>query len=105
MSADLELTVLHAANEDRGYVAGFATTDQMLVAVGGLSSRNPMVLASSNARQFETRTAPREYGLRDVLAVGDALWACGEYGQLVVSRDHGNSWTQLETGVDGCLYA
>jgi len=105
MSADLELTVLQAATEDCGYVAGFALTDQMLIAVGGQSNRQPTVLASSNARQFEARKTPRELGLRDVLAVGNIVWTCGEYGQLAVSRDHGASWGLVETGMDGCLYA
>ncbi|MBA3456747.1 MAG: hypothetical protein H0T42_26900, partial [Deltaproteobacteria bacterium] len=105
MTAELELTVLQATSADCGYVAGFAVTEQMLIAVGGQSNRQPIVLASSNARQFEARKTPRALGLRDVLAVGDAVWTCGEYGQLAVSRDHGASWAMLETGMDGCLYA
>src|SRR5688500_1899712 len=105
MSGELELAVLQGTTEDCGYVAGFALTDQMLVAVGGQSNRRPIVLASSNARQFEARTTPRALGLRDALAVGDAVWTCGEYGQLAVSRDHGASWTMLDTGSDGCLNA
>src|SRR5262249_59107799 len=43
-------------------------------------------------------------GLRDVMAVGDALWTCGEWGQLAVSRDHGGTWKLFETETDGCLY-
>ena len=105
MTADLELTVLHEADGDAGYVAGFAITDQMLLAVGGTSNRTPTVLASSNAKQFEPRSTPRELGLRAALAVGDSIWACGEYGQLAVTRDHGQRWTLLETGTSGCLYS
>ena len=105
MIADLELTVLQEADDERGYVAGFAITDQMLLSVGGTSSTAPTVLASSNARHFEERTTPVNRGLRDVLAVADRVWVCGEYGQLASSRDHGATWEVHETGTDGCLYA
>ncbi|MEO7095304.1 MAG: hypothetical protein ABI175_18755, partial [Polyangiales bacterium] len=105
MAGDLELTVLHEASGDAGYVSAFAVTDQLLIAVGGTSQRNPTCLASSNAKHFEPRTTPKQLGLRSVLAVGDALWTCGEYGQLAISRDHGASWTLIETGTEGCLYS
>src|SRR4051812_46701872 len=102
---DLELTVVQEASDDRGYVAGFAITDEMIVLAGGMSNRAATVMASSNAKQFEPRSTPRGLGLRDVIAVGDAVWTCGEYGQLAVSRDHGASWKLFETNSDGCLYA
>ena len=105
MTGDLELTVLHEASEGAGYVSAFAMTDQLLVAVGGTSNRNPTCLASSNAEHFEPRTTPKGLGLRSVIAVGDALWACGEHGQLATSRDHGASWTLIDTGTTGCLYS
>lgn len=105
MTAELVLSVLQRSDEARGYVAGLAVTDQMIVALGGTSSRSPIVMASSDARHFEPRPTPRNLGLRDILAVGDALWACGEYGQLAVSRDHGGHWQLLETGTQGCLFA
>lgn len=105
MTGDLELTVLREASEDVGYVSAIAITDQRLVAVGGTSRQGPLVLVSSNARQFERRACPTAFGLRSVLAVGDAVWVCGEYGQLATSRDHGASWTVLETGTEGCLYS
>ena len=66
MSADLELSVLSQASDARGYVAGLAVTDQVIVALGG--SSQPMVVASSNARDFVTRNTPKGLGLRDVLA-------------------------------------
>jgi suppressor of fused len=103
MSADLELSVLSPAREGRGYVAGFAVTDEMIVALGGLWSE-PIVMASSNARDFVARKPPRDKGLRDALAVADAVWACGEHGQLAVSRDHGGSWRLLDTGTEACLF-
>lgn len=105
MTAELVLSVLQRSDEAWGYVAGLAVTDQMIVALGGTSSRSPIVMASSDARHFEPRPTPRNLGLRDILAVGDALWACGEYGQLAVSRDHGGHWQLLETGTQGCLFA
>src|SRR2546423_6742503 len=105
MTADLELTVLHDRRDGVGYVGSLAITDRMIVAAGGTSSRAPSVLASSNARHFEVRHTPRELGLRDVLAVGDALWACGEYGQVAVSRDQGATWKLFETGTEVCLFA
>lgn len=105
MMAELVLSVLQGSDDARGHVAGFAVTDQMIVAVGGRSDRSPIVMASSDARHFELRTTPRNLGLRDVLAVGDSLWACGESGQLAVSRDHGGHWQLLETGTQGCLFA
>ncbi|MBV8761822.1 MAG: suppressor of fused domain protein [Deltaproteobacteria bacterium] len=105
MIGELELTVLRDAGDEIGYVASFALTDQLLVVAGGTSSRHPFVCASSNARHFEPMTTPRELGLRDVLAVGDALWVCGEYGQLACSRDGGRTWKQLDTGTDACLFA
>src|SRR5438270_154612 len=105
MTADLVLSVLQASDDERGYVAGFAVTDQMIVALGGTSNRSPTVMASSDAKHFEPRETPRNLGLRDVLAVGDSIWACGEYGQLAVSRDHGGSWELLDTGTEGCLFA
>jgi len=105
MTGELELTVLHDAGEGVGYVASFAVTDQLLVATGGTSSRHPFVFGSSNARHFELLETPRELGLRDILAVGDALWLCGEYGQLACSRDGGKSWKAFDTGTDACLFA
>ncbi len=104
MSGDLELAVVQEERADLGYVAGFAITDRMIVAAGGTSSHAPTVLASSNARHFEPRKTPRQLGLRDILAVGDALWTCGEYGQLAMSRDHGATWKLFETGTDACLF-
>jgi len=107
MTGELELTVLHDAlhGDALGYVASFAVTDQLLVATGGTSSRHPFVCASSNARHFESLKTPRELGLRDILAVGDALWVCGEYGQLACSRDGGQTWKLFDTGTDACLFA
>ena len=107
MAADLELTVVHDASDRAGYVGSFAITDRMIVAAGGTSSQVPLVLASSNARHFEPRRTPRQLGLRDVLAApgGEALWTCGEYGQLAVSPDHGGTWTLIETGTEVCLFA
>ena len=102
---DLELTVVQDAHGGRGYIAGFAVTDELIVAAGGQTNRGPMMMASSNARDFEQRPTPRDQGLRDVLAVGDSLWTCGEVGQLAISRDHGATWTSLDTGTTGCLYA
>ncbi|HEV7555927.1 MAG TPA: hypothetical protein VGO00_10750, partial [Kofleriaceae bacterium] len=101
---DLVLSVLHEPGEGLGFLAGFAITDKMIIAAGGVSNRAPTFLASSNARHFESRKTPRELGLRDVLAIGEVLWTCGEYGQLAVSRDHGASWKQIDTTGDACLY-
>ncbi|HUJ59005.1 MAG TPA: suppressor of fused domain protein [Kofleriaceae bacterium] len=103
MTVDLELTVVREGG-DAGYLAAFAITDQLLVAAGGTSNRAPTVLASSNARHFESLATPRQLGLRDLLAVGDALWACGEYGQLAKSTDRGASWKLFETGTEACLF-
>jgi photosystem II stability/assembly factor-like uncharacterized protein len=105
MMAELELTVLQDTTAEVGYVASFAITDQLLVAAGGTSSRRPFVFASSNARHFEKLKTPRELGLRDILAVGDALWVCGEYGQLACSRDHGATWKLFDTGTNACLFS
>ncbi|HEY5951675.1 MAG TPA: hypothetical protein VIV40_39545, partial [Kofleriaceae bacterium] len=105
MTGDLELSVLQRPSDGLGYVAGFAITDALIVAVGGTSSRCPTVVASSNARHFEVRKPPRQLGLRDVLATGDALWACGEYGQLAMSRDNGATWKLFDAGTDACLFA
>src|SRR5688500_19398671 len=104
MSVDLELSVLEESNDERGYIAGFAITDEMIVAVGGTSKEGAIVLASPNTRTFDERDTPTEHGLRDVLAVADSIWVCGEYGQLALSRDHGESWTALETETKGCLF-
>jgi suppressor of fused-like protein len=103
MTPELELTILLAPAEDRGYLAGFAITDQLIVAAGGTSSRSPTLLVSSNARHFEARGTPRDLGLRDVLVVDNAIWVCGEYGHLAASRDQGATWRVLDTGTDGCL--
>ena len=105
MSVELELTLLQQPDDEHGYIAGFVVTDQMIVALGGVSNRAPTVLASSNARAFQTRKTPKKLGLRDVIAVADSIWACGEYGQLAVSRDHGQSWHKLDTHTDGCLFS
>src|SRR5689334_1036948 len=102
MSADLELSVLSPAKDGLGYVAGLAVTDQMIVALGG-EGRSPLVVATSNARDFVARNTPKGLGLRAVLPVADSLWACGEGGQLAVSRDHGATWRLLATGTEGCL--
>jgi photosystem II stability/assembly factor-like uncharacterized protein/tetratricopeptide (TPR) repeat protein len=105
MTGDLELSVLRRPSAGQGYIAGFAITEQLVIAAGGTSSQGPTVIASSNVRHFEPRKTPRHLGLRDVLAVGDALWVCGEYGQLAISRDSGATWKQFETGTDACLFA
>ncbi len=105
MTVALELSVLQPPSEGLGYIAGLAITDQLLVAAGGTSSRWPTVLATSDARHFEPRKTPRQLGLRDVLAAGDVLWACGEYGQLAISRDRGAAWKLVDTGTDACLFA
>src|SRR5689334_25158954 len=97
MRADLELSVLAQMREERGGVAGLAVTDEMIVAVGGAGGE-PLVMASSNGRDFVDRKAPKDTGLRGALAAADALWACGEGGQLAVSRDHGATWRRLDTG-------
>jgi suppressor of fused len=103
MSADLEMGVLSPRSDGRGYVAGFAVTDEMIVALGGLD-RAPIVMASSNGRDFVERKAPKDHGLRGAIAVADAVWVCGEHGQLATSRDHGGSWKLIETGTQGCLF-
>ncbi|HUS32488.1 MAG TPA: hypothetical protein VMZ53_28500, partial [Kofleriaceae bacterium] len=101
---DLELTVVQRAKPELGYIAGLAVGDELIVAVGGTSRHAPTVLASSDARHFEPRKTPRQLGLRDVLVVGSAIWTCGEYGQLAVSRDRGESWKVIDTGCDSCLF-
>src|SRR5690606_28950563 len=89
MTVQLELSVLQRPRSELGFVAGFAVTDELVIAAGGTSSRGPTILASSNVRHFEPRSTPRELGFRDVLSVGDAVWVCGEYGQLAASQDAG----------------
>ena len=101
--ADLVLSVVQEPSDDVGYLAGLAVGDDMIVAVGGATGAHPTVLASSNARDFDTRTTPRGHGLRAVLVAADAVWTCGEGGQLAMSRDHGASWTEIETGTTACL--
>jgi photosystem II stability/assembly factor-like uncharacterized protein/tetratricopeptide (TPR) repeat protein len=101
---DLELTVVQRAKPDVGYVAALAVGDDLVVAAGGTSRHAPTVLASSDARHFEPRTTPRQLGLRDVLVVDDGIWTCGEYGQLAVSRDRGETWQLIDTGTDVCLF-
>ncbi|HEY4057355.1 MAG TPA: suppressor of fused domain protein [Kofleriaceae bacterium] len=100
----LELSVLREADDDAGYVAAFAETDQMLLAVGGQSNDLPTVLVTANGRQFELVASPKKLGLRDALAVGDAIWVCGEYGQLAATRDHGRTWKLFETDTQECLF-
>jgi len=100
---DLELSVVSAPSPDRGFVAAFAITDQVIVALGGAG--DPFVAASSNVQHFAIRRSPRAQGLRDALALADQVWACGEYGQLAVTRDHGDTWTRLATGTDSCLFS
>ncbi len=105
MTAELELSVLLRPSDGHGYIAGLAITDTLILAAGGTSSRAPTVIASSNARHFEPRKTPRQLGLRDVLAVDDATWTCGEYGQLAVSRDTGATWKVFDTKTEACLFA
>ena len=105
MTAELELCVLQDPSDDHGYITSLAITDELVVAAGGTSSRAPTVLVSSDARHFEVRKTPRQLGLRDVLAVDDELWTCGEYGQLAVSYDLGATWRLFDTGTDDCLFA
>ncbi|MEO8550466.1 MAG: suppressor of fused domain protein, partial [Kofleriaceae bacterium] len=100
----LELTVVQPPT-DLGFISAFAITDQMIHIAGGTSSRAPTLLASSNGRHFERQRAPRDLGLRDVLVTGDALWVCGEYGQLAVSRDRGTTWKLIDTATEVCLHA
>jgi hypothetical protein len=102
---NLELTVLHAARADAGYIGGFAITEHGMFAAGGTSADVPTVMMSADAHGFERCATPRELGLRDVISVGDSLWLCGEYGQLAQSRDRGASWRTVDTGTDVCLFA
>jgi suppressor of fused-like protein len=104
MTAELVLSALYESDDTRGDVTGIAVTDPLIVAVGRMADRSPMVLASSDARHFAPRATPRG-ALCDILAVGDSLWACGEHGQLAVSRDHGGRWQAVDTGTTGCLRA
>ena len=101
---ELELSVVQQASPALGYVAGLAIGDELMVIAGGTTARSPTVLASSNAHQFALRKTPRELGLRDALVTSDAIWTCGEYGQLAVSRDRGATWTLLETVTERCLF-
>ncbi|MBC7973491.1 MAG: hypothetical protein H7138_00795, partial [Myxococcales bacterium] len=105
MTGELVLSVLQRSGGARGAIAGFAVTDQRIIAVGGTSSRAPLLVVSADARQFEPRPTPCGLGLRGALAVGDSLWVCGEYGQLAVSRDHGAHWQMVEAATEGCLSA
>jgi len=101
---ELELTVVQPPT-DLGFIAAFAITDQMIHIAGGTSSRAPTLLASSNARHFERQRPPRTLGLRDVVVHGNAVWVCGEYGQLAVSRDRGTTWKLFDTATEVCLHA
>src|ERR1044071_8074364 len=103
MSTELELSVVSAGRPDLGYLSGFAVTDQVILTLGGLASE-PTVLASSNAREFETRKSPKGMGLRDVLAVADQVSTCGEYGQLAASPYHGATWRTFASDTDACLF-
>jgi hypothetical protein len=104
MTPDLELTILREPTEGTGYVGSFAITDRSVVAAGGTTRCSPTLLVRSDGRGFEARRTPRELGLRAVLAAGEWLWICGEYGQLAVSSDHGDSWRLIETGTERCLF-
>ena len=97
MVADLVLTVLQDARAGLGTMAGLAVTDQLIVATGDA------LLASSNGRDFEPRRV--RSGLRGVLAAGDALWVCGDGGQLAVSRDRGATFAEIATGTRASLTA
>jgi photosystem II stability/assembly factor-like uncharacterized protein len=101
---ELELSVVQQASPTLGYVAGLAISDLLVVVAGGTTARSPTVLASSNARHFALRKTPRELGLRDALVTSDALWTCGEYGQLALSRDRGATWTVIDTSTERCLF-
>ena len=81
----LELAVLNAPSADAGYIAGFAVSEGVIFAAGGTSAA-PTVIALAAMGTLERKKTPRDLGLRDVLAVGDELWVCGEYGQLACSR-------------------
>ncbi|MCX5745288.1 MAG: hypothetical protein NT062_22660 [Proteobacteria bacterium] len=97
----LELGVRADSTDECGHVSGIAITDRLIFAAGGLTSPG-MVLASSNARRFVPLATPG--GVRDLLAVGDALWACGDHGLFAVSRDQGRTWTTLDLGTRGGLF-
>ncbi|MEJ7600275.1 MAG: hypothetical protein WKG01_20365 [Kofleriaceae bacterium] len=102
MTVDLELTVLSQPSRELGILTGFAVTDQMIVAVGGT------VVVSSDARTFERRPslqAQRATSSRAALAIVDQVWTCGDGGQLAVSRDHGATWTAIDTGTRSNLHA
>jgi tetratricopeptide (TPR) repeat protein len=98
------VTVVQRAKPELGYLTSLAVGDDLIVAAGGTTNQAPTVLASSNARHFEARTTPRQLGLRDIVIDGEALWTCGEYGQLAVSRDRGESWRLIDTSTDACLF-
>ena len=54
---ELVPTVRQDPHEDLGFVSGFALTDRVLLAAGGVE-RTASLVASSDARHFEPRRAP-----------------------------------------------
>ena len=90
--------MLQERRDGLGFVGGIEVTGELIVATGGSHSDKATMLASPNARRFETWRCWASLGLRDILAVGDALWVCGEAGMVAVSHDRGATWTSGSRG-------
>ncbi|HEY0192989.1 MAG TPA: hypothetical protein VGC42_17855, partial [Kofleriaceae bacterium] len=106
MAAELVLSMVSRSDEARGPIAAFAVTDQQVVAVGARVLASPvgaLGFAPRGAALPELPEMPEMPEMHDVLAVGDALWACGAGGWLAVSRDHGERWQPIATGTTGRL--
>jgi photosystem II stability/assembly factor-like uncharacterized protein len=95
---ELELVVVHDAQDGRRRVAAIVVGEQVFT-VGG-----DQVLASSDGARFEPRAAPGEE-LHDIVASGRTLWTCGARGLLARSDDNAASWQRVTTGTDRTLRA
>src|SRR5579883_255353 len=105
MAAALVLTVLQDRSDAFGHLAALAVGDHGdEVVVATVGAAGAAVLASPDARAFVRRTW-RGGVIRDVLATADAVWACGDGGELAVSRDRGATWSRLDTGATAALRA
>ncbi len=110
MAAALVLTVLQDRSDALGHLAALAVAlpgddRDAEVIIATVGATGAAVLASPDAKVFAPPDlARRRYPLA-CSPTSDAVWACGDGGELAVSRDRGATWSRLDTGVRVALRA
>ncbi len=86
----------------KGLVLGIASDGDHVVVVGG-QGRDLFFHSDDGGQTFRDKASPGR-GLRSAFVRGDEIWTCGEWGYAAYSPDRGETWEEIETGADACLF-